>query len=132
MRLADVLGAVVLDADEERVGNVHDVLVRKPDSPPPGDEAMGGLTVAYLVVGGRALGIRLGFEQRVVAGPQALGAIFRWLGRNKRAVPADAVLTWDHHEIRLKTRASDLPLASQVMGPDPGPHAGPGRRGDHR
>ena len=105
MRLSDLLGRPVLDADGADLGQVRDVrLVR--DGPLQG-EFGAAFRVSGLIVGHHDVASRLGYDRRGVAGPWLIATIVKRLGRSTRYVP------WDHvdateHTIRLTCRADDL------------------------
>jgi sporulation protein YlmC with PRC-barrel domain len=78
MRLSDVLGCTVVDADGNRLGRVHDVelVADGPEQGPMGPM----LRVHHLVVGQGSIGARLGLDRDEMRGPLML----KWLFRRRR------------------------------------------------
>jgi hypothetical protein len=110
MRLSELLGTEVRDADGERVGRVHDVRLVQ-DGPVQG--AFGAaLRVDGLVVGrgGRnGLAVRLGYHRQRVNGPYVLNRLVLAMERGARFVPWSQVDGIDGDVVRLRARGDDLP-----------------------
>ena len=100
MRLSDLLGRPVVDADGRRLGEVKDVRLVQDG---PYVEGFGQqLRVEGLLVGGGALGTRLGITRVDLRGPWPLTALVRRLERGSRYVLWGDVAGHDGHEIRLR------------------------------
>jgi sporulation protein YlmC with PRC-barrel domain len=79
MRLSDLLGARVTDAEEVPLGEVIDVRLAQVGKP---HLAMAELEVESLVVSPRATGSLFGYDRRPDQGPLLLRAIIRFLHRH--------------------------------------------------
>jgi sporulation protein YlmC with PRC-barrel domain len=79
MRLSDLLGARVTDADGTTLGEVIDVRLAQIGRP---HLAMAELEVESLVVSPRATGSLFGYDRRADQGPLLLRAIIRFLHRH--------------------------------------------------
>ena len=111
MRLSELLHSLVVDADGVELGSVDDVSLVQ-DGPlllPFG----AALRIEGLVVGHSAVGTRLGFGRKNVAGPWLLLKIFGTLERRARYAPWELVETFEDGVVRLRTPRSQL-------GPPPG------------
>jgi hypothetical protein len=100
MRLSDILECEIVDTHGEPIGRVHDVrLIR--EGPPQG---MFGPSyqVAGLVVGGAAVGTRLGFDRTSVKGPWPLKKLFTRARRKPQYVDWGAVESVGEGLVRLK------------------------------
>ncbi len=73
MRIGEVLGAEVVAEDGRRLGEVHDVRLRRT----PKDE----IVIDGLVIGAGALAVRLDYTSGDVGGPWLLAWLMRRLGR---------------------------------------------------
>ena len=100
MRLSDLLGRPVVDADGRRLGEVKDVRLVQDG---PYVEGFGQqLRIEGLLVGEGALGTRLGITRANLRGPWPLTALMRRLERRTRYVLWDDVGAHDGHELRLR------------------------------
>jgi sporulation protein YlmC with PRC-barrel domain len=105
MRLADLLGARVVDADGAELGIVHDVgLVQ--DGPIVGTFGA-ALRAHWLLVGASATWSRLGVDRRSTHAPGLVKAIAR-IGARPWQVPWSAIDTIGDAEIRLRVTGDDL------------------------
>jgi sporulation protein YlmC with PRC-barrel domain len=106
MRLADLIGSVVVGADGDEIGDVGDVWLTQ-DGPPMGVFGA-ALRFDKLVIGRFGLASRAGYERSDVQGPVILA---RLLGRGTKHRP---VASWsdiaaiEEGRIRLRLRAGDL------------------------
>jgi sporulation protein YlmC with PRC-barrel domain len=106
MRLADLIGSVVVGSDGDEIGDVGDVWLTQ-DGPPIGVFGA-GLRFDKLVIGRFGLASRAGYERPDVQGPVILA---RLLGRGTKHRP---VASWsdiaaiEEGRIRLRLRAGDL------------------------
>ena len=107
MRLSDLLGADVLDADGTPVGRVTDVRMTQ-DGPVLGTWGA-AFRVTGLVVSPRHTGSYLGYDRRTVRGPWLVAKAVRWLHRDAVLVPWDDVVSCDGGRVVLASRRSDLP-----------------------
>ena len=100
MRLSDILECEIVDARGERIGQVHDVrLIREG----PSQGAFGpSYQIVGLIVGGAAVGTRLGFDRAAVKGPGPLRKLFGRMQRKREYVDWDAVESVDEGLVRLK------------------------------
>jgi sporulation protein YlmC with PRC-barrel domain len=106
MRLADLIGSVVVGVDGDEIGDVGDVWLTQ-DGPPMGVFGA-ALRFDKLVIGRFGLASRAGYERSDVQGPVILA---RLLGRGTKHRP---VASWsdiaaiEEGRIRLRLRAGDL------------------------
>ena len=105
MRLSELLGRPVVDADGTSLGEVRDVRLVQ-DGPLQGTSGA-AFRVDGLIIGRYEVASRLGFDRRGVKGPWLVAAIVRRLARSSRFV------AWEHvdateHVIRLRRRADEL------------------------
>jgi hypothetical protein len=106
MRLADLIGSVVVDADGAEIGDVGDLWLIQ-DGPPMGVFGA-ALRFDKLVIGRFGLASRAGYERPDVKGPVILA---RLLGRRTKHRP---VASWsdiaaiEEGRIRLRLRNGDL------------------------
>jgi sporulation protein YlmC with PRC-barrel domain len=100
MRLSDILECEIVDARGERIGQVHDVrLIREG----PSQGTFGpSYRIVGLIVGGAAVGARLGFDRAAVKGPWPLQKLFGRMRRKRQYVDWGAVESIDEALIRLK------------------------------
>jgi sporulation protein YlmC with PRC-barrel domain len=107
MRLSELLGAEVVDADGRVVGTVHDARFVR-DGP-----VQGLFGAAYrlqaLVVGPASIGVRLGYDRSRMGGPAPLKAAFRRIHRRARLVEWSRIASVEPGTIRLAGAAPDLP-----------------------
>jgi hypothetical protein len=106
LRASDILESVVLDADGQEVGQVHDIrMVREG----PIQGVFGpGYRVQGLVVGPAATGVRLGFDRSNMDGPALLKSLFRRIHRHARLVDWSLIETMTEGEIRLRVRRKEI------------------------
>jgi hypothetical protein len=103
-RLSELLGAPTYAADGSSVGRVKDVRLVQDGRL---IEGFGhALRVEWIDVGGRNLGIRLGFERAEIRGPWPLTTIFRALERRASYYDWSEVEDWQPHLVRLKATAT--------------------------
>jgi hypothetical protein len=105
VKLSDLLGQRVVDADGVELGRVHDVRLVQ-DGPPVGPFGA-GLRVCELVVGPRAVASRLGYDRADVSAPWLVATVARHLRRGARMVPWDAVERMGGGVIELRARSAD-------------------------
>jgi hypothetical protein len=103
MRLSDLLGSPVVEADGTPLGSVQDV--RLVQDGPYVDGFGHALRVEGVVTGKGSLAVKLGFARAGVAGPWPLTTIFRRLERRARYYTWDEVDMWDDAGVRLKAGA---------------------------
>ena len=106
MRLSELLHSEVVDAEGTTLGAVHDVRLVQ-DGPlllPFG----AALRIEGLIVSHRAVGIRLGFGRKNVAGPWLLRRIFAALESRARYAPWELVETFEDGVVRLRVARSQL------------------------
>ena len=102
MRLTDVLGCEVFNADGESLGRVRDACL-KADGPPVGEFGP-ALRLHALLVGRGSTGGRLGLARDSVRGPWLLKLVF---GRRPRhRVPWTDIESMDRDTIRLRRDAT--------------------------
>lgn len=114
MRTSDVIGAVVYDSANVRLGKVHDLRVdrdgqRESDAP---------YAVSYLLVAWGTLATRLGYGYGHMHGPWPLSAVLRWaMHRRGYAVRWDQVASIDpdRQEVLLNARCEELLSAQAVL-----------------
>jgi sporulation protein YlmC with PRC-barrel domain len=106
MRLTDLLGVEVVDQGGRSAGRVHDVRLVQ-DGPLVGGFGA-SLRVAGLVVGGRGIGARLGYQRRKVRGPWLVKLLLKRLARDGRYVEWDRVQTVQPDRILISARVHDL------------------------
>jgi hypothetical protein len=112
VRLSDLLGSTVVDADGVEVGRVRDVRLVQ-DGPVQGSFGA-GLRVYGLVVGKIDVASRLGYERAGIDAPWLVATIAHWLHRHGRYVPWDQVVGYDHRRIELSCAASELERPTPV------------------
>jgi sporulation protein YlmC with PRC-barrel domain len=104
VRLSELLGVEVVDADGEAVGTVHDVVLVQ-DGPLQGSWGA-ALRLESLLVGTGSLGTRLGVRRPHVDRPWIVAI---WFARRKRyVVPWEEVAERDEGCITLRCRRDDL------------------------
>jgi hypothetical protein len=103
-RLSELLGAETSAGDGTSLGRVKDVRLVQDG---PYVEGFGNaLRVAGVVVGGRNLGIRMGFARAEVRGPWPLTILFRALERRADYYDWDEVASWEPGRLRLRAGAT--------------------------
>jgi sporulation protein YlmC with PRC-barrel domain len=106
MRLADLIGSVVVGVDGDEIGDVGDVWLTQ-DGPPMGVFGA-ALRFDKLVIGRFGLASRAGYERPEVQGPVILA---RLLGRGTKHRPVSSwsdIAAIEEGRIRLRLRAGDL------------------------
>jgi uncharacterized protein YrrD len=107
MRLSELLGAEVLDEAGRSAGRVHDVRLVQ-DGP-----VVGGFGAALrldgLLVGGRAVGARLGYERGKMKGPLPVKLLTGWLHHDGRYVEWNRIRSIEPDRILISGSISDLP-----------------------
>lgn len=88
MRVSELLGRLVVDADGVEIGQIRDVRCGASRS---AIGSMSSLSVSSLVVGPNSFGTRLGYTHGDVHGPWLLTRLLGWLGRHDRIVPLDRI-----------------------------------------
>jgi hypothetical protein len=102
----ELLGAVVVDRDGERVGRVDDVRVVQDG---PVVEGFGAaLRLSDLVVGPGGIAVRLGYVRRGVRGPALVRVLARLLERRGRMVAWDQVARVAPGHVELAVPRSEL------------------------
>ena len=105
MRATELLGCTVYDSDGEVVGHVHDLRFE----PRPGTTGWTGYRLTALACSDRAaVGHRLGYAQRDMAGPWPLSWIFRRRGRGALLVAWSDVTSFRRPRIEIRCRRADL------------------------
>jgi sporulation protein YlmC with PRC-barrel domain len=107
MRLSDLLGAEVVDQRGGSAGKVHDVRLVQ-DGPLVGGFGA-SLRVDGLLVGGRAVGARFGYQRRDMKGPLLVKLLAGRLYRGSRYVGWDRVRAIGQDRIVISGSVSDLP-----------------------
>ena len=103
MRLSELLGRDVVDADGRAIGKVKDVRLVQDG---PYVEGFGhALRVEGILCGRGALGVRLGIARANVKGPWPMTAVFRRLERRARYVDWNDVTRDVEGSIRLRPGA---------------------------
>ena len=106
MRLTDLLGAEVVDEAGRSAGRVHDVRLIQ-DGPVIGGFGA-SLRVAGLLVGRRAVGVRLGYERRRMNGPWLVKLLFGWLYHDGGYIDWERIQSIEPEQIRISGSADDL------------------------
>jgi hypothetical protein len=104
MRLSELLGVEVVDADGQPVGRVHDVVLVQ-DGPVQGSWGA-ALRLESLLVGTGSIGTRLGVRRAHVDRPWIVAAFFA--RRRRWTVPWGEVAERDGARITLACRLDDL------------------------
>jgi len=106
MRMSDLLGAEILDAEGTTIGRAYDVRLVQ-DGPPLGPFGA-ALRVESLLIGANAIGARLGFERDDLRGPWPLRVMFDAL-RGRILVPTwEEIASIEEGRIRLRVAADRL------------------------
>jgi hypothetical protein len=106
MRLAELIGAPVMDASGRRVGAVRDLRIRR-------EESGGEMVVTGIVIGDGPLAEqahRWGFVEDRAHGPWLLRALTRRSRTAARVIAAEHVDEWTADQIRLRAGAASRPL----------------------
>jgi sporulation protein YlmC with PRC-barrel domain len=106
MRLADLIGSHVFDADDRDMGRVGDVWLIQ-DGPPIGVFGA-ALTVEAVVIGRFGLASRAGYERDGVRGPAPIAWYFRRQTAHRQVVGWSDVAAIEEGRIRLRLRENDL------------------------
>lgn len=108
MRLAELIGLRVLDADGRDIGSVRDVRFRHVTGPVVSADGVGRLVLEELVLGNVSLGLRLGYVQSEVTGPLLLRWLFDRLARRAHVVDWRDVVEKGPTHIRIRRRGGEL------------------------
>ena len=106
MRISDLLGAEVLDAEGTTIDTVHDVRLVQ-DGPPIGPFG-GALRLRALLIGPTAIGARLGIERIDVRGPWPLRVAFAALHGRMRVPTWEQIASIEENRIRLRVGTDQL------------------------
>jgi hypothetical protein len=106
VRLADLIGAVVVDANGEEVGRVGDVWLTQ-DGPPIGVFGA-ALRVEALVIGRFGLASRAGYERANVRGPAPIAWLLRRRTAGRPVALWSDVAAVEERRIRLRRPAGEL------------------------
>lgn len=105
MRATELLGCTVYDEDGEVVGHVHDLRFE----PLPGERDWTGYRLTGLACGDQAaLGHRLGYGHRDMAGPWPLTWFFARRGRKSLLVAWSDVTSFERPRIEIRRRRAEL------------------------
>jgi hypothetical protein len=104
MRLGDLLGSAVVDADGRRVGTVRDVRIR----PVSGDMSVTGIVIGDGPLAGMAHS--WGYAERRACGPWPFEALMRRARITSAFVRAADIARWDVGRVAL--RAGARPVSS--------------------
>jgi uncharacterized protein YrrD len=107
MRLTDLLGAEVVARCGQPAGRVHDV--RLVQDGPVVDGFGAALRLDGLLVGGRAVGARLGYERGKMKGPLPVKLLTGWLHHDGRYVEWNRIRSIEPDRILISGSISDLP-----------------------
>jgi hypothetical protein len=107
VRIAELLGCRLFDCDGTEIGSVHDVRFVA-DGPPYAHTGKPAYRLAALIVGGTAVGDRLGFVRHEMNGPWPLTVLLPRLARHSYLVRWEDVARFDRPRIEIRCRASDL------------------------
>ena len=114
MRLVELIGCRVIDAEGDDVGGVHDVRLRAVTV--DGHETY---RVIALVVGDVSLATRLGYGRQDLQGPWPLPQLFGRLARRSRLVEWDDIVEIARPRITISRRRDDLESAVEINAPGP-------------
>jgi hypothetical protein len=106
MRLSDLLGAEVVDRDSRQVGFVRDVRLVQ-DGPLQGTFGA-GLRIEGLIVGGAAVGTRLGYGRRGMRAPWMVASAVSPLDRTCWYVPWASVVEATGRRAQLDRSIDEL------------------------
>jgi sporulation protein YlmC with PRC-barrel domain len=106
MRLADVLGSVVVDVDGREVGDVGDLWLAQ-DAAPIGPFGA-SLRIDVLVIGRFGLASRAGYDRDGIQGPAPIAWWFHRRTANRPVASWSDVAAVEEGRIRLRGRVEDL------------------------
>jgi sporulation protein YlmC with PRC-barrel domain len=106
VRIAELLGAEVVDRDGRVLGRVHDVRLVRDGPPLASFEA--AFTLDCLLFGPISIGTRLGYGRHGVRGPWLLKAIFERIHVRHQAAEWEQVAAIEPGRIHLGVDAADL------------------------
>jgi hypothetical protein len=106
MRLVEIIGCHVVDADGQTIGEVHDVRVVA-DGPPDAN-GRPGYRLDALLAGTGGMAHKLGYSDDAMAGPWPLTSFFRRQLRRSLVVPWADVVAIGRPSIRIGSRRADL------------------------
>lgn len=106
MRLTDLIGSVVVDAEGVEIGHVGDVWLIQ-DGPPMGVFGS-ALRVDQLVIGRFGLASRAGYERPDVKGPVIIALLLRRRTRHRPVASWTDIAAIEEGRIRLRRPAGDL------------------------
>ncbi|HZP28586.1 MAG TPA: hypothetical protein VFC99_06515 [Acidimicrobiia bacterium] len=107
--LSDLVGAELIGAGDRPCGRVADLWLAGPAG------SLADLRLHGLIVGGGAVGDRLGFERaRGPVGPVGLRGLFAWLGRHTRFLPWHDVTVVEPRAVRTHRAPDELRPLSEV------------------
>ncbi|MBT2391821.1 hypothetical protein J7E87_20890 [Streptomyces sp. ISL-1] len=119
MRLADLMGARVLEPTGTEIGHVSDV--RLVEQPTPDETGATVLRIEGLVVAAKRRTQLLAYDHRPVDGPWPLARLARRAARHARWAPWETIASHqlperlgDAATIRLKCPATELSLLTDV------------------
>jgi sporulation protein YlmC with PRC-barrel domain len=118
MRLADLIGSSVVDADGADVGRVGDVWLTQ-DGPPIGVFGA-ALRVDALVIGRFGLASRAGYERDDVRGPAPIAWYFHRQTAHRPVVRWSDIAATEEGRVRLRVRVADLDRPRTVEEPAAG------------
>jgi hypothetical protein len=108
MRLAELIGCRLFDCDGTEIGSVHDVRFVA-DGRPYAGTGKPAYRLDALIVGGEAVGDRLGYTRREMKGPWPLTVLFPRLARRSYVIPWAHVTRFDRPRIEISSRVRELP-----------------------
>jgi hypothetical protein len=106
VRVSDLLGAEVLDAEGTAIDKVYDVRLVQ-DGPPIGPFGS-ALRLRALLIGPTAIGARLGFERKDVRGPWPLRAAFAALHGRIQVPTWEQIASIEEGRVRLRVGADQV------------------------
>lgn len=118
MRLADIIGSRVLDADGRDMGRVGDVWLVQ-NGPPIGVFGA-GLTVDALVIGRFGLASRAGYERQDVRGPAPITWFLHRRTARRPVVHWSDIDAIEEGRVRLRVRENDLARPRAAEAPTAG------------
>jgi sporulation protein YlmC with PRC-barrel domain len=118
MRLADLIGSTIVDADGAEVGRVGDVWLTQ-DGPPIGVFGA-ALRVDALVIGRFGLASRAGYEREDVRGPFPIAWYLHRQMAHRPVVRWRDVAAVEEGRVRLRVRVADLDRPPTVEEPTTG------------
>jgi hypothetical protein len=112
MRLVEIIGCRVVDADGQDTGEVHDVRVVA-DGPPDAN-GRSAYRLDALIVGAGGMAHKLGYSDHAMAGPWPLTSYFGRQIRRSLVVPWSDVAALDRPTIRIRARRDELTSLADV------------------